>query len=259
MNSPWSRREFIQTTAAVTGGLAAGYANAVAAPSRVGTEPMPISALLVGGAPKPVAFPHFPSRLHAFVWRNWPLVPVARMAEVVGATPGQIVQLGEALGLGAPPHITRDQRRRSYITVIKRNWHLLPYEQLLKLLGWTAEEMAYTLREDDFLFIKLGSLKPHCEPLRWAASDELMRQREHEIARIVRQEFDPSLDQPGDPLFSFVSRLSATLPEESHGASGSQGPAVLLFLLCPLRRSLARHGGRSVSRWSSGPTGGGRR
>src|ERR1035438_4287103 len=33
-----------------------------------------------GSAPKPVPFPHFPDRLHAFVWRNWPLVPARRMA-----------------------------------------------------------------------------------------------------------------------------------------------------------------------------------
>jgi hypothetical protein len=32
------------------------------------------------------------------------------------------------MGLGAPPQISQDQQTRSYITVIKRNWHLLPYD-----------------------------------------------------------------------------------------------------------------------------------
>ena len=81
----------------------------------------------------PVSLPHFPDRLHAFVWRNWPLVPVERMAEVVGARPADVVRMGRAMGLGGPPRISREQRARSYITVIKRNWHLLPYEQLLEL------------------------------------------------------------------------------------------------------------------------------
>ena len=103
-----------------------------------------------GSAPKPVPLPHFPDRLHAFVWRNWQLVPARRMGEVVGASAGDIVRLGRSMGLTGPPRITVEQQRRSALTVIRRNWHLLPYEQLLQLLGWTAEQMAFTLREDDF-------------------------------------------------------------------------------------------------------------
>ena len=110
-----------------------------------------------GSAPKPVPCPHFPDRLHAFVWRNWQLVPARRMAEVVGTSTGDIVRAGRSMGLIGPPPITIEQQRRAALSIIKRNWHLLSYEQLLQLLGWTAEEMAFTLREDDFLFVKLGN------------------------------------------------------------------------------------------------------
>ncbi|MBI5387173.1 MAG: hypothetical protein HZA90_21095 [Verrucomicrobia bacterium] len=161
-----------------------------------------------GGAPKPASFPHFPDRLHAFVWRNWPLVTVERMARVVGAKPRDLDRIGRAMGLGDPPRISRDQQRRSYITVIKRNWHLLPYEQLLDLLGWSAEEMAYTLREDDFLYIKLGSLKPQCEPLKFQPPDEKTLAREREIGRIMRETFPAGVNAAPDPLFSFVAQLS---------------------------------------------------
>src|SRR5579884_4445528 len=41
-----------------------------------GGVPMRMTDLPVGSAPAPVALPHFPDRLHAFVWRNWPLVPI---------------------------------------------------------------------------------------------------------------------------------------------------------------------------------------
>ena len=98
------------------------------------------------------------------VWRNWSLVPIARLARGVGAKPADLLRLGHAMGLDGPPRITPEQQRRSYITVIRRNWHLLPYAQLLDLLDWTPEQLAYTLREDDFLFIKLGELKPKCAP-----------------------------------------------------------------------------------------------
>ena len=112
------------------------------------------------------------------------------------------------MGLGNPPRITGDQQARSYLTVIKRNWHLLPYEQLLQLLGWTPEQMGFTLREDDFLYIKLGNLKPQCEPLRYQPPDEATLQREREIARIVREEFPEAGRAPAAELFGFVAELS---------------------------------------------------
>ncbi len=169
-----------------------------------------VADLPKGAAPEPVTCDHFPDRLHAFVWRNWPLVPVERIAEVVGARREDILRMGCALGLGNPPRITSDQQRRSYITVIRRNWHLLPYEQLLALLGWTADELAYTLREDDFLFEKLGKLKPQCEPLQYQPPDEKALQRERKIGQIIRQEFPGGVHPGDDPLFSFVARLSST-------------------------------------------------
>ncbi|MCL4216565.1 MAG: hypothetical protein KJ052_06125, partial [Candidatus Hydrogenedentes bacterium] len=130
----------------------------------------------------PVAIPHFPDAVHAFVWRNWPLVDCERMAQVLGAKPEDVLRLGHAMGLEGPPPITSEVKDRAYITIIRRNWHLLPYEQLLELLGWTEEELAYTLREDDFLWIKLGSMKPTCPPLKYTPPDEAAQAREKEIA-----------------------------------------------------------------------------
>ncbi|HLK56923.1 MAG TPA: hypothetical protein VKU00_10180 [Chthonomonadaceae bacterium] len=173
----------------------------------IGVLAMLASDLPVGSAPQPVALPHFPDRLHAFVWRNWPLVPTARMAQVVGARPEDILRLGKAMGLPDPQPISPDQQHRSALTVIRRNWHLLPYEQLLQLLDWTPDQLAYTLREDDFLYIKLGSLKPQCAPVRYAPPDPATRQREGEIARIVHQEFPQGLPETTSPLFAFVRQL----------------------------------------------------
>ena len=205
----YSRRTFLKTAAAAAGGIGLGAwvcpASAAAGPRNCMAG---VAALPKGAAPKPVSFPHFPTRLHAFVWRNWPLVTPGRMARVVGAKRQDIVRMGRAMGLGNPPPITRDVQARSYITVIRRNWHLLPYEQLLELLGWTPEQMAFTLREDDFLFIKLGSLKPQCEPLRYEAPDENTLQREGAISRIVLEEFPEPGRAPADGLFGFVADLS---------------------------------------------------
>jgi hypothetical protein len=165
--------------------------------------------LPVGSAPAPVAAPHFPDRLHAFVWRNWTLVPPERMAKAVGATSEQIKRIGRSMGLPEAPPITEETRARSYLTVIRRNWHLLPYEQLVELLGVTPERLAHLLREDDFLYIKLGSHKPKCEPLRYTEPDAAAQARAAEIARTVRETFGARTGLSHDPLFSFVRRLSA--------------------------------------------------
>ncbi len=170
---------------------------------------MSIADLPKGSAPQPVAVPHFPDRLHVFIWRNWTLVPVGKIASVVGATRAEILELGPSMGLPKPPRITRNQQRRSYITVLRRNWHLLPYEQLLALLDWTPDEMAYTLREDDFLYVKLGNLKPQCEPIRFTPPNATEQARARAIKQVLTEEYPIGLPAEKEPLFHFVQELSA--------------------------------------------------
>lgn len=161
-----------------------------------------------GPAPAPVKLPHFPDRLHAFIWRNWELVPLEKMAEVLGASSAELLEVARAMGLTVQPNITASQVARSYITVIRRNWHLLPYEQLLQLLGWTPDHMAFMLREDDFLWVKLGGLKPKCEPLKYIKPSETAAARAREIAATIKRELPEGLNQSSDPLFGFVKELS---------------------------------------------------
>ncbi|NUN95248.1 MAG: hypothetical protein HUU16_03655 [Candidatus Omnitrophica bacterium] len=177
-------------------------------PTLLGGLLMAALELPMGPAPEPVLFSHFPNTLSCYVWRNWELVPTERIAEVVGASPGQILELGHAMGLEDPPPVTEDQWRRSFLTIIRRNWHLLPYDQLLELLDWSAEELAFTLREDDFFFVKLGLLKPKCPPLTYSEPDAGVRERLAEIASQVREAFPEGLGPGREALFQFVRDLS---------------------------------------------------
>ena len=98
-----------------------------------------------------------------------------RRAGQAGEDPGRfraedVTALAESMGLPPAATIPPEMKTRGYITLIRRNWHLLPYDQLLELLEMTPERLAFTLREDDFLWIKLGRLKPKCEPLRYHAA-----------------------------------------------------------------------------------------
>ena len=174
-----------------------------------------------GSAPIALDAAWFPSRMHAFVWRNWSLIPLERMAVVVGAKPQDLAEMGKSMGLQSPHNLSDAQRKRIALTIIRRNWHLLPYEQMLQLLGWSAEEMAYTLREDDFFYIKLGSLKPKCAPLLWAQPTTSEKARAGEIAKVVRHYF-PKAELTGrDPLFSFVNTLNKPLKGITPHLSGS--------------------------------------
>ena len=167
-----------------------------------------VAELPMGPAPEPVVFSHFPDRMHAYAWRNWPLVPTGRLAHVVGAKPEEIVALGKAMGLSDPPSISADQWARSYVTIIRRNWHLLPYGQMAELLGWSIEQMGYALREGDGLFWWMGGYKPQLDPLRYAAPSDAANARAAEIAGIVHDALPAGVDRVREPLFAFVGQLS---------------------------------------------------
>ena len=142
--------------------------------------------------------PHFPSRLHLFVWRNWELANLDRLAKLLGASPRKVEALGRSLGLPRKISLTADQLRRLYITVIRQNWHVLPNPQIIELLGWDEARFAFTLKEDDFLDVKLQA-KPALPPLSWHAPTAPEQARAAEIRRIVRQVFGPAIDLPGQP------------------------------------------------------------
>ena len=182
--------------------------------------------LPAGPAPKPVAIPHFPDRMHAFVFRNWSLVGPLRLAKVLGTSPENVIVIAESMGLPAWPPVPGEFKTRGYITLVRRNWHLLPYDQLLTLLDVSAEQLAHSLREDDFLFIKLGRLKPACEALRYAPPDEKARRRAAEIKKMVEETFGEELREPAEPRFQFVrelSRMPAARVAETRRAGGGPG------------------------------------
>ncbi|NLF94468.1 MAG: hypothetical protein GX564_11340, partial [Oligosphaeraceae bacterium] len=80
-----------------------------------------------------------------------------------------------------------------------QNWHLLSYEQLLQLLGWTAEKLEFILREDDFLWHKLGNAKPQLSAPRFAplspeqarATGQLRRWRQEAVASLPERREEP--------------------------------------------------------------------
>ncbi|NMC19918.1 MAG: hypothetical protein GYA33_05795 [Thermogutta sp.] len=164
--------------------------------------------LPVGGNPAALNFPHFPDAAHAVIWRNWGLVSADDLAGVLGASGDEVRTAAAAMGL-PPCDATSDLfRRRGYITLIRRNWHLLPYDQLLELLDMTPQELAYVLREDDFLFVKLGNLKPDCDRVRLVPPTAEVQQAEARIRAILAEHLGETAKVEGEPRFAFVEELS---------------------------------------------------
>jgi hypothetical protein len=159
--------------------------------------------LPVGPHPRALDLPHFPTRLQAVIWRNWELVSVERLAGLLRTDAAHVLELAAGLGLRVPPVVGKHWLDRGYVTLIRSNWHLLPYEQLLELLGWPAEKMDYALREDDFLFIKLGNLKPQCEPLYYRPLTEEQIRQTTRLQKLMEKHFS---DCPGreEPQYGFI-------------------------------------------------------
>jgi hypothetical protein len=189
-------------------------------------------ALPTGSAPPAIQLKHFPDRVHAFVWRNWELASLERMAKVLETTPENIHEIGRSMGL--PPHISppEEYQQRGYISMIRRNWHILPYEQLLMLLGWDAQKLAFTLREDDFLWVKLGSVKPSCPVLRYTEPNDLVMKRCQEIRSIVASQFGEELAKPYKPRFDFIRDMSVSDSNKAplvRGKDGREEPIKFLY------------------------------
>ncbi len=171
-----------------------------------------------GAAPAAIASRHFPDRVHEFVWRNWNLVSTAKIAKVLGASEQNVLEMAASMGLPPAAAIPPEIKTRGYISIIRRNWHLLPYEQLLELIEMTPEQLDFALREDDFLWIKLGMVKPKCEPLHYVAPNAAAQQRAAEIKKLVEADFGDEIRRPAEPRFQFVRELSKPIAGAPTGA-----------------------------------------
>ena len=110
---------------------------------------------------------HFSATFQAVIWRNWGIIPIGRLAKVLCCTAEELCCAAAKLGLTINDESHCDLwLERGYQTIIRQNWHLLPIEQLLELLDWNLAHLTYVLKEDDFLWNKLGKCKPQTCPVK---------------------------------------------------------------------------------------------
>ena len=145
----------------------------------------------------------FPALWQAVLYRNYGFVAKERLAEVLGTDVKTVEAEAERLELG---NIVYNSQwiKSGYITIIKNNWFLLNYEQLMQLLGWEEEKLDYVIKEEDFLYVKLGNFKPYCERVQYYPLDEAEKAETKKIAAILNGQ-----GQEESEAFDFFSTKSA--------------------------------------------------
>ncbi len=130
------------------------------------------------------------------------------MAQVLKTSEKNVLSLGASLGLPEKRRLSDDQLRRIYITVIRQNWHLLPEAQIIELLGWTKPKFDFTLKEDDFLDIKLGNTKPECQTLVYNPPTEADNLAASHIRAILNAELGAAINEKGEDAFGFLAEYA---------------------------------------------------
>ena len=170
---------------------------------------MNIQDLPAGASPAPLVNPVFPSRWQHFIWKNYTLVPPEKMAAILNCTPAEVTAAALEMGLPGEVKVSPLWLTRGYLTLIRSNWHLLNYEQLLQLLEWTPEKMAYTLKEEDFLWHKLGKLKPLCPELRYTPLSQEEKAATAALKAQVEKYFPAAAFQLEEEPFKFADSFGS--------------------------------------------------
>jgi len=167
-------------------------------------------------ADKILPISHFPAPFQCVIFRCWGMIDAARIGEVICTDENTVRRSAAQMGLDPDVTADPDWLVKGYITIIRSLWHVLDYDGLCTLLGWDHSKLAFVLREDDFLEVKLGNFKPavsdyHYRPL---TDDEL--RRTDEIAAAVKKysgELPPVTAKPFDFAPLFRARNGFAVPE----------------------------------------------
>ena len=143
---------------------------------------------------------HFPTRMQCFIFRNWEMVSPQVLGEVLGCEADTVISLAAEMGLPTPPDVDPAWLTKGYITIIRANWHLCTYAQIAFMLGISEEQLAYILREDDFLSVKLGNFKPEVPPLAYAPLTEEEHVKTRAVRQVVSAAFEEMPHHPQKPF-----------------------------------------------------------
>lgn len=159
-----------------------------------------------------IRYEYFPTVWQNVIWRNWGYVPIERLAKILDASCEELKRAAELMGLDPEETVKEIWEKRGYITLIRNNWHLCTYEQLLVLLNMTEETLAFILKEDDFLWVKLGFIKPLVEAPKYAPLTKEQEAQTRQIAKLFQERFTAG-NGVKDNGFEFIEDFYVPLKE----------------------------------------------
>ena len=121
----------------------------------------------------------FPKLWQAVIYRNYGKIPTVRIAEVLQMESGEVEKHARLLGLGKVA-FSNVWLEKGYLQIIRDNWKILSYNQLLRLLDMDEKRLEQIYKDEDFFYAKLGIAKPQFEDTVYEDLDE------NEYARTIR-------------------------------------------------------------------------
>ena len=173
---------------------------------------------------------HFPERFQFVIFRNWNHVEPSVLAKVLRTTEQQILLEAEKLGLKKfDPAMCRRWQKYGYLTIIRDNWLLLPYKQLLELLEISEERLFQILFEEDFMYHKMGGKKSFCPEIYYRKLSAEAEAATSKIRELIAplQSCDPDRQE-----FDFLDTWSKPHPPLELANSDCSGKLRMVYSYC---------------------------
>ncbi len=176
-----------------------------------------------------INLPHFPKRYLGAIWRTWGQITPETLAKVLETTPENIKKAAAKMGLD--PDIKADEalwKKRGYITLIRNMWHLLTFDQICTLLGVSDTDLDTTLKEDDFLYHKMGNFFPIMPKTVYT---ELTEEEEREVAFMKESyaKYASLASEYPDNSFDFVAKYYEKTDGEPKYVSDIDGDIRVIY------------------------------
>lgn len=165
-----------------------------------------LSAPLLAQSPNE-PLPQFPTWAHQLVWRNWDLVPVARIALTLACRAATVIKLAQQMHLPRQSLEARYARRQRFL-ILRRNWTFVPTSQLTVLANMAPAEITELLAEDAFYNGHLG-------PSPAIGRIQIGPARRLKLDYVIRS------TGPVAPRFDFTAGLNRDKPSTDLPAPGS--------------------------------------
>ncbi|MDD4002586.1 MAG: hypothetical protein PHE12_00075 [Clostridia bacterium] len=157
---------------------------------------------------------NFPKNWQAVIFRNYGIVPVKNIAQILNTDENTINTEAVNLGLSNVKY-NKNWLSKGYISIIRNNWHLLSYIQITQLLCISKQHLAFILKEDDFLDVKLGNFKPYVIEPKYSPLNNEQKKQTKKIKNIVESYYIPYQKQPFDFFDKNINSYNNNFNNES--------------------------------------------